>query len=299
MGVCIGDLRKYRSILEASLKRYCPEDEIDVVLGGTPEQNTSIHAAYNDVIQKVRGKGYPALVLIHEDVEIQDEQFCRKVREAAAIDGVGIAGSIGGIGVDRIGWWNATRGKKGYAPDTNGTWYCGFETIDVDVVDGLMLILTPWAVENLRFDETTYSGFHGYDSDICMEAKRRGKRVVVQRFEFKHHCRPVSNYFTPEGLRDFRRSDEAFRKKWGFTRAEPPRAPPPPPRELPRQPAPQPPKQKNSPTPRRTRPKPMMSAKPSPKGHKAAKNSTAVRVARPSREPNAKIFRNNIRRPAR
>lgn len=43
----------------------------------------------------------------------------------------------------------------------------------------------------------------------------------------------------------------------------------------------------------------MMSAKPSPKGHKAAKNSTAVRVARPSREPNAKIFRNNIRRPAR
>lgn len=49
----------------------------------------------------------------------------------------------------------------------------------MEMVDGCILVLSPWAVANLRFDEERYSGFHGYDADICFEARSQGKRVVL------------------------------------------------------------------------------------------------------------------------
>ena len=46
--------------------------------------------------------------------------------------------------------------------------------------------MSPWAIENLRFDESL-GKLHGYDFDICMQARAAGKKVVTTDFRAIHH----------------------------------------------------------------------------------------------------------------
>jgi len=50
------------------------------------------------------------------------------------------------------------------------------------------MALSPWAVRELRFDETLAPGFHGYDVDFCMAARARGRRVRVAEIAMAHHA---------------------------------------------------------------------------------------------------------------
>ena len=71
-------------------------------------------------------------------------------------------------------------------------------------------------MRNLRFDEQTCTGFHGYDADICFQARAAGKRVVVDEIAVVHH--------TKGGYGDmaaYAACNAAFRAKWGLTEAIP------------------------------------------------------------------------------
>jgi GT2 family glycosyltransferase len=57
---------------------------------------------------------------------------------------------------------------------------------EVDSIDGIVIVLSPWAVRELRFDESLGS-LHGYDFDICMQARAAGKKVVTADFRAIHH----------------------------------------------------------------------------------------------------------------
>ncbi len=46
-------------------------------------------------------------------------------------------------------------------------------TGEVDTVDGLIMVLSPWTVRNVRFDESLGSQLHGYDFDLCLQVQRR------------------------------------------------------------------------------------------------------------------------------
>jgi GT2 family glycosyltransferase len=59
-------------------------------------------------------------------------------------------------------------------------------TGEVDTVDGLLLVLSPWAVRNLRFDESL-GRFHGYDLDFCLQARAAGRKVVTADLKIVHH----------------------------------------------------------------------------------------------------------------
>jgi hypothetical protein len=48
----------------------------------------------------------------------------------------------------------------------------------VESVDGLLLVLSPWAVRELRFDETLRRNW-GHDVDFCRQARAAGRRVVT------------------------------------------------------------------------------------------------------------------------
>jgi GT2 family glycosyltransferase len=86
--------------------------------------------------------------------------------------------------------------------------------VDVDCVDGLLLVLSPWVVRHLRFDEQTFRGFHGYDVDFCFTVRRAGKRVVVSDFPLHHHDRAHLGFSDRHG---FSQADIRWRAKWGFT----------------------------------------------------------------------------------
>jgi SAM-dependent methyltransferase len=123
-----------------------------------------------------------------------------------------VAGVIGARRVPGLEWWDGE--GVGRCAETRGVVDFGTRTGDVDAVDGLILVLSPWAVRNLRFDSATFAGFHAYDIDFCLQARAAGRTVKVIDVDLFHH--------TKGGFGDevgFRLADAAFRRKWGLAPA--------------------------------------------------------------------------------
>jgi GT2 family glycosyltransferase len=166
--------------------------------------------AYNEVLDAFSERDdLEALVLLHEDTEIVDSAFCEKVRRRMADPDVAIVGVVGARGVRSLAWWEGE--GFGRVVETRGVVDFRAGAHDVDSVDGLMLVLSPWAVRSLRFDADRFSGFHGYDADLCFQARAAGKRVVVDEIAVVHH--------TKGGYGDidaYRATDAAFVAKWAL-----------------------------------------------------------------------------------
>jgi hypothetical protein len=142
-----------------------------------------------------------ALVIVHQDTELLDDpDFCTKVREALADPEVAVAGCVGAIGVRSIAWWEGAvtwasfihrYEELGGGDITAMTFsddliptFAGLG--EVDSIDGFIMVLSPWAVRNLRFDESL-GRLHGYDFDICCQARVAGKKVVTANLPAIHH----------------------------------------------------------------------------------------------------------------
>ncbi len=119
------------------------------------------------------------LVLLHEDVTIESAAFIAAIRTELADPDVAVVGAIGALRPASLRWWQGE--GRGRVRDSTGLVDFGGGRHDVDVLDGLCLVLSPWAIQHLRFDESAFDGFHGYDSDICLQARAAGKRVRVTR----------------------------------------------------------------------------------------------------------------------
>jgi GT2 family glycosyltransferase len=135
--------------------------------------------------------------------------FAEKVRSRlAAFPEIAIIGVVGAIGVTGLAWWKGT--QVGRVMETRGALNFTAGCVEADSVDGLLMVLSPWAVHNLRFDER-YSGFHAYDVDICFQARDAGKKVAVDDLRVMHH--------TKGGFGDHDQwdaNDAAFKAKWGL-----------------------------------------------------------------------------------
>ncbi len=215
---CVADAEKFRTIAAPGLRTATEPDSVVVEATTT----TSIFEAYNEVLEAVADReDLEALVLLHEDTEILDPGFCAKVREVLADGTVGVIGVIGGRGGDGLAWWNAPV-KAGRVTETRGVIDFGTPgVVDVDAVDGLLLVLSPWAVRELRFDTETFTGFDAYDADICAQARAAGKRVVVAELEVAHrHTRTGTSRTAEDGQADaeddssYTHADRLFREKW-------------------------------------------------------------------------------------
>ena len=213
---CVASPDKFRRFALPGIKLVAEPDSV-VAEAAT---DRSIFAAYNEVLDAVGGRDdLEALLLLHEDTEIVDSDLPAKVRRRLSDQSVAVVGPIGARAVSSLRWWEGE--GRGHVRETRGVIDFGGGVHDVDVLDGLLLVLSPWAVRNLRFDEERFTGFHGYDADICLQARAAGRRVVVDELAVMHH--------TKGGYGDeaaFRRADEAWRAKWLGTSAAaaPPRA---------------------------------------------------------------------------
>jgi Glycosyltransferase like family len=201
---CVGSEEKYRDYAQPGLRRVCEPDSLVAEV----TTDTSIFSAYNEVLDALAGNDdLEALVLLHEDLEIVDGDFCSKVRRRLSEPDVAVLGVIGAVGVTGLAWWEGE--GRGRCLETRGLVDFGGGSHDVDSVDGLLLVLSPWAVRNLRFDDRSFTGFHGYDADICFQARAAGKRVVVEDIAVVHHTKGGYG-----NLHAYRASDAAFRAKW-------------------------------------------------------------------------------------
>jgi hypothetical protein len=161
----------------------------------------SIFRNYNLILDQVaRRDDVEALVLIHQDAEIVDPDFMTKLRAALAGPEVAIVGCAGAVDVRSIAWWE---GSITWAAFTHRYDEFGGGEIpafswatedlppfaalgEVDSIDGFVMGLAPWTIQELRFDESL-GALHGYDFDFCLQARSAGKKVVTADLQVIHH----------------------------------------------------------------------------------------------------------------
>ena len=198
----------YRRCAEPGIARAAePDSEINAY-----PSEASLFASYNALLDWAGTyERLEALVLVHQDAEIVDSDLCAKAREALRDPDVGVVGCVGAIGVRSIAWWEGSVTWASFVHrygELGGGDLPGFawkrdeappfaRTGEVDVVDGFLLVLSPWVVRNLRFDESL-GQLHGYDVDFCLQVRAAGRKVLTEdlRAIHNHSLELVSD---PEG----------------------------------------------------------------------------------------------------
>lgn len=204
-GTCVADEARYTSIALPSIRRSAITDDVILKEPG----RRGIARVYNQFISEARHHSEcSALVLLHEDTEIIDDNFRAKIMHLAKNPTVAVGGVAGAAGLRGLEWWTG-RSRAGLVYETRGALDLGPRHADVDVVDGLLMIVFPSAFRRFVFDEASFPGFHGYDADYCLQARNIGLRVVVMELDILH--RTKTGYGDKEA---FRRANEAFSAKW-------------------------------------------------------------------------------------
>jgi hypothetical protein len=196
-GCAITRPETYRTAAEVGIRRAA---EPDSAIFSGPSIG-SIFKSYNALIERAAQQPeLEALVLVHQDTEIVDADFCARVRATLADPEVGLVGCVGAIGVRSIAWWEGSVSAASFVhryEDHGGgdlpafSWAWGdappYARIgEVDTLDGFLLVLSPWVVRNVRFDESL-GQFHGYDLDFCLQVRAAGRKVVTSDFRAVHH----------------------------------------------------------------------------------------------------------------
>ena len=193
----ITDPAAYASCAEPGIRRVAEPDS-EVIANSACG---SISRSYNLLMDMVAERDdLDALVLLHQDAEIVEPDFCRRIRDALSDPDVGVVGCVGAVGVRSIAWWEgsvtwasfAHRYRELGGGELPGLTWNGDETPafastgEVDTVDGFLLVLAPWTVRNIRFDESL-GPLHGYDFDFCLQVRAAGRKVVTADFRVVHH----------------------------------------------------------------------------------------------------------------
>jgi hypothetical protein len=211
-GCAITDSEIYRRCAEPGIELAAePDSEVVAITSaglnnpdGTFREHKlvgSIFRNYNLILDRVAGlDDLEALVLVHQDSEIVDPDFCDRLRRSLADPEVALVGCAGAIGVRSIAWWEGAvtwaSFEHRYREHGGGriegpTWDRSDlppygQTGEVDTIDGFVIAMSPWAIRQLRFDESL-GQFHGYDFDICLQARAAGKKVVTEDLKVIHH----------------------------------------------------------------------------------------------------------------
>lgn len=180
-GCCVGPSGKFGAVAAPSLVETMTPGDVLIQEQGAD----GICAAYNRIIDQARTiDDCEGVVLLHDDTSLgarAREQLVGALRET----GVGVVGVVGGRGLFGPQWVHA-RHRAGYANDFYGRRRYGPSTADVDVVDGLLLALSPSAFRVVRFDAEAFPAFHGYDTDYCLQVRDAGHRVRVVHIDYIH-----------------------------------------------------------------------------------------------------------------
>lgn len=192
-GSSIQGAEAYQRYAEPGVKLASEPDSVNFAFAAIEP----IARTYNLILDAAAGRAdLEALVLVHPHTEIVDRDFCTKVREALRDPDVAVVGGAGASDVRGIGWWDGTvvaapsiqrYGEYGGGELPAFSWAQRVAPpAEVETVDGQLLVLSPWAVRTLRFDEAVlYS--HGFDLDFCLQVRSAGRKVAVADLRAVHH----------------------------------------------------------------------------------------------------------------
>jgi glycosyltransferase involved in cell wall biosynthesis len=183
--ICSKDLEASEK-LEMNVSKTIKTD-FEVVIIDNSKNSYSIFEAYNLGISKSRGE---IICFLHEDIKIHTvgwgKIILRIFNSRPDIGAVGVAGSKFRTTMPSP-WWQAPEDCKSIniLQHLNEEdlvkvvrWNYGFdeETEEVGYIDGVFIAMAK--KNNLKFNEQI-QGFHNYDSDISLQCRLKGLKVLV------------------------------------------------------------------------------------------------------------------------
>ena len=206
-GVCAGKSGRLETICQPSLATFAPAAQT-IVLRDQP----SIASAYNEILRRCAMRAeIEAIVLLHDDVALDNDAWQATILDVLADQTVAVIGVVGGSGPGGMAWF--TRAAKfGFVTEPTRVHAYDRTAREVDVVDGVVLVLSRWAIQNLRFEESLYPPFHGYDADICAQARAHGMKVIVAPIDVTHHTNGA--FGTTRSYEDWIRASLRWKLRW-------------------------------------------------------------------------------------
>lgn len=148
----------------------------------------NIFQAYNEGVRQAKGD---ILCFMHDDILFKSDRWGtivgRFFTEDEKLGALGIDG--GHFLPDCPYYWPTcyTSSFKTWHDDkdgicrayTNTEFANGERQVEVACVDGLWMCIRRSLFDTIRFDDKTFTGFHCYDSDICMQILAAGHRIKV------------------------------------------------------------------------------------------------------------------------
>lgn len=198
IGSAITDPEKYEKYAVPGIE-LCSEPDTEVLSFAS---SGTLFRSYNLLLdQAAKRDDFEFLILIHQDAQITDPDFIQKIRDEFKDPDVALVGCAGSVGVRSIAWWEGavTWASFTHKYDELGggeipalTWLAtstpSYARLgEVDTIDGFVIGFSPWAIQNLRFDEITGGALHGYDFDISLQAREAGRKVVTADLKVIHH----------------------------------------------------------------------------------------------------------------
>jgi hypothetical protein len=196
-GTAVTDPETYRRYCQPGLQLVAEPDS-QVIANASAG---SLFRSYNLILDQVsRLDDLEALVLLHQDTELVDPDFCQKLRAALDDPEVAVVGCVGAVGVRSIAWWEGSVTWGSFIhryPELGGGDLPAFawdkdelppyaRLGEVETVDGFLMALSPWTVRNIRFDESM-GPLHGYDFDLCLQVREAGRKVLTADFRAIHN----------------------------------------------------------------------------------------------------------------
>lgn len=148
--------------------------------------------AYNRLAKKAKGN---YLCFVHEDVEFLETGWgANLIENLKSCDVIGVAGgkykaltpsgwSISGHNCIKMSQYYGNKSASLLLEED----FQNEVLEDVVCIDGVFIAMRKFVFDEVQFDELNFKGFHGYDYDFCLSARKKFKLCVAKNISILHY----------------------------------------------------------------------------------------------------------------
>ena len=196
--------------------------EHEIITIDNSDNSYSIFSAYNEGVRRSKGI---ILCFCHDDILFRSPGWGKRVhyyfQEDDSLGVLGVAGAHF-LPSAPMYWSSSPFISEHNLNNDNGKqeeffhdyFFRDEESVEAVAVDGLCFFMPKAAFEKVKFDEETYSGFHLYDMDICLQALTQGYKVKVCRNILIEHSWSEKGAANKKGYDVLEKNLSCFCEKW-------------------------------------------------------------------------------------
>ena len=180
----------------------------------------NIFTAYNEGVARAKGD---ILCFMHDDILMHTTSWGEVIARQLTDTTIGVIGVAGShfLSSAPLYWYampftaqyNLTNDNGKQTLEEHGQCYHD-DLADVAAVDGMCFFARRELFETVTFDNKTYSGFHAYDMDICLQVLACGWRVCVTRSILVEHFWSEASCSNRRYMKALDDNMQLFAAKW-------------------------------------------------------------------------------------